>query len=289
MSERDDRDIELLGMMRAEYSRAKRFAYWGYCFEFIAAVAAVLVIRFAPAKYSAIAPLVVAALAALGFWLKRKYENIRSYAEEVRRATFLMVGIDYHLSEKRRTELEKPFSRQAKEIAKQKIEDNKSYFATAAQHGPLKLFDMLQESAFWQYSLMEKAAKYTGWISYGFIFLVALALYFMAFITTGPKQDWASELFVTIILVFLTTGMLHLRKTYSEIGDRIKMIDNEMESIRNSKQEPSLTNVLALIDEYNCLLMEAPVIPDFIYNWNKDELNAIWDKRKKEYEKEVWS
>lgn len=286
MEEPNTRDIELLGMMRAEYSRAKRFAYWGYCFEFIAAVAAVLVIRFAPVKYSSIAPLFVAALATLGFWLKRKYENIRSYAEEVRRATFLMVGTDYHLSEKKRIELENPFSKQAKQIAKQRIEENSSYFAASTQNGTIKLFDMLQESVFWQYSLMEKAAKYTGWISYGFIFLVALALYFMAFIITGPKQDWASELFVTIILVFLTTGMLHLRKTYSEIGSRIEAIDDEMESIRDSEQQPTLTNVLALVDQYNCLIMEAPILPDFIYNWNKDALNETWDKRKKEYERQ---
>jgi hypothetical protein len=35
--------------------------------------------------------------------------------------------------------------------------------------------------------------------------------------------------------------------------------------------------------------MEAPVLPDFIYEWNKSELNAAWDKRQQEYKKQIWN
>jgi hypothetical protein len=289
MPERDERDVELLGMIRAEYSRAKTFVYWGYGFELVAAVAGVLVIRFVPDQYGALAALLVAAVATVGYFFKRRYDAIRSYAEEARRVVVLMKGLDYRISEKKRAELEKPFSASARQVAKQKLEENRSYFSTTATYGPLKIFDMLQESAFWTHSLMEKAAKYAGGLSLGFVALVGLALYFMAFVTTGLKQNWASDLFVATVLIFLTSGILLLRNAYVQIGAKITRIDDELEAIREAKHAPTVNEVLARLNEYDCRLMEAPVLPDFIYEWNKSELNAAWDKRQQEYKKQIWS
>lgn len=284
MEERNERDIELLGMWRAEYTRAKSFVYWGYSLEFIAAITGILVIRLVPDIYGVWASPLVAGLAATGYFLKRHYDTIRSYAEEARRVGVLMKGVDYRISEKKRGELEKPFSSNAKKIAKQKLDENRSYFATTNNYGHLKVLNMLQESAFYTHSLLEKAAKYAGFMSIFLTILVFLALYFMAFVTTGPKQNWASDIFIASVLGFLTSGMWLLHNKYKEIGTRIKHIDDELDAMREAKSELTLLNVFAKLNEYDCLLMEAPVVPDFIHMWNHDKLDSEWKRRQKEYQ-----
>jgi len=288
MPNKELREVALTGMFRAEYSRAKRFVYWGYGVDVVAAVLGIFTIGLVPIRYAPLASLGVAVLVVFGYLLKHQYDVIRSYAEAARRITVLVKGVNFKLTEKKYAELEKPFSRKAREEANMAMEKNQAYFATVADHGPVKLFEMLQESAFYTHMLMEKTAKYAGWMTIGFFTLLILALYLIAFVVPELGQNLNSNLVVGIMLIYLTSGALRIRGVYQDIGAKIRQIDDEMENRRELKRKPTLLEVFGLLNEYDCLMMEVPVIPDIVFDINQVELNSIWDKRKQEYLEEGW-
>jgi hypothetical protein len=39
------------------------------------------------------------------------------------------------------------------------------------------------------------------------------------------------------------------------------------------------TDVLHLVHDYDIALSRAPQVPDKVYWWHRDELNALWDRR----------
>lgn len=289
MHNQEQRNVELLGMFRAEYSRAKRFVYAGYGVDMVAAVLGVFAVGFASQKYTPLVSLAVAGLVFFGHWLKQRYDNIRNYAEAARRMTVLIKGADYPLSERKFAALENPFSPAARQIARRDLEKNKGYFITTEAPGPLKLFDMLQESAFWTHSLMEKAARYAGWMIIGFLILLMLTLYMAAFVLPELRQNWLSNLIVGLALVYLTSGAWGSRSAYQSISEQVRHIDDEMEAMREARRKPSLLDVFAKLNEYDCLMMNAPMLPDFMFQKFSPELNETWDKRWSEYQRGTWN
>jgi hypothetical protein len=128
---------------------------------------------------------------------------------------------------------------------------------------------------------MEKASRYARILGSVYVGMVFLALYFMAFIATGPKQNWSNDILVTIVIIIITSGLFHTGKNHSHLGAKIRDLDAELELLRNDSAL-DLTKVFGRLNEYDCLLMVAPILPDFIYHWNKPELDAAWEKRQQE-------
>lgn len=283
MKEKPIHDAKLRGMWRGEYSRAKILVYWGYIIEFITAIFGVWVVGFLDKQYHPIASLIIALMALSGFMLKKHYDKIRIYAEKARRITFFTKALNFHLSEKKYCELKKPFSRYAKLVSDKQLEENLKYFSTSRDYGPAKLLEMLQESAFWNFSLMEKTEKYAAIAVIIFGSMLLTTLYIIAFVTDVGQNNLASNLIIAAVLFFITSGFWNLRNTYRTMSQNLKQIDDELENIRNNNSPPKLMDLFSLLNNYDCMMMEVPIVPDFIYKINKTELDNQWNERLQEY------
>lgn len=175
------------------------------------------------------------------------------------------------------------FSKSARKFASQNQQVADGYFASPREYGPLKMLDMLQESVFWQYSLMEKAAKFSGFLTGAFILMFFVILFFISFASIARGLEWTSDIFIAVVLALMTSGFLMLTIDYKHIGMKIKVIDDELDSLRKD-MNLDLLKIFVKLDEYNCLLVSAPGIPDFIYNKYHEELDNDWGERKKAYE-----
>lgn len=285
MNEVQERDLELLGMARAEFSRSKVVGGCGILMDFLAALCSAIVIAVPEVRLPAAIPIAVLVFTAVGYLLKRHSRSVYVDAENARRVTVLMKGLGYPLSEKKFLEITKPFSLKSYEIARKKLEDSRKYFASQLPTGHHRLLEMLQESVFWTGELMEKTAYLVKSLSSMTILLIIVIGYVLlsSDVTVG-RLSWGKA-WISLILIYLTSGFWHLQSSYANTAHQLHVRDGELEHLRYQESSLNEVETLALLDEYDAMMMDAPPVPDFVYRWYRKELDEKWARRYQSYPK----
>lgn len=283
MNERAERDLELLGMSRAEFSRSKIFGYWGYAMDVLAAAISAIVANLLTQNQAAIGAVIAILPVFVGYLLKQKARSIYLDAEDARRITVLIKALNYPLSEKKFQEIIKPFSKHSRGQAQKDLEESRKYYASRQPYGAFRLLEMFQESVFWTGALMGKASHLVLILSLVIGGLLFLSLYMLLFANLAVNRIWWSSVLAAGILVYLTTGFYHLWRSYAKISNRLQRMDDELEILRTKGSAVELSELLALLNEYDTLMATAAPVPDFVYRLHKKELNRIWELRQSSY------
>jgi hypothetical protein len=203
-------------------------------------------------------------------------DRARALAEQTRRALIVAEGLGQPIAPRRETALRLAFDRWARRLAERSPELAEPYFATTGKPGPDRLRDHLQESVFWQAHLSRRTAAYAlgAVVALGFVLLGGVLLALNSLDGETTRTIFAKAL-ASFIPFLVTTNALRLWWSFQAQATALDGLDRELEATRGPIP-PSEGEVLRLLHEYNLLMLQAPEVPDAVYDRHRDELNRAW-------------
>lgn len=270
----DKTTLEVLGMHRAQFERAKSTEHYAWLAEIVVAVTS-LVSAFVADPTLVYTMAIVALVATLVRWrLSYLAKQYKAVAERARRVLLLIEGLGYKVSPKEVTDIITSFS--ITESEGQKWEDPE-YFRPDMEAGYRKFGAILQESAFFSKHLFALSARQT-WFYFIASFSLSIIALFALPIT--PNQTWSLAIakIVSILLMFLVSiDVLGMALSYSSTAHAVSNIDDRLEVLKAIESPEH--DLILIFGDYNAAVEDAPLIPTSIYQRHHDRLNNLWTKR----------
>jgi hypothetical protein len=267
---------QLLVMLQAEFSRAKLLSYTSIVIQMFISVGGVLGTSLLTSHWISLFALLLLVLGITTLILTAGYKKSYGLAEEARRVYVMHEALGWPVSKRKLTEFLQRFSKKSLSNARGTTQIER-WFASETPSGPRRLLECSQESFFWTHSLMQHAAKWgLGITIVGFV-CVAVVVYSVAFTPWLKGSDLLARVITVVVLSYVTSGFYSWYRLFRERSAQIRDLDKEFEYLKNTGY--TLEDVLRIVHEYDCLLMDTPPVPDFIYTLHRDELNKLWKAR----------
>ncbi|NWF92965.1 MAG: hypothetical protein HXY46_08610 [Syntrophaceae bacterium] len=228
------------------------------------------------AHWTSLFALFLLVLGIIAWILTGAYKKSYGLAEEARRAYVMNEALGWPIPKKKLTEFFQRFSKKSLTKARGTT-GTERWFASEAPPGPKRLLECSQESFFWTHRLMQHAARWALGITIGGLICVALVLYSVAFTPWLKGSDLLARVIIAVVLSLITSGFYSWCRLFRERSAQVRDLDNELEYLKTTQY--TLEDVLRIVHEYDCLIMDTPPVPDFIYSLHRDELNKLWKMR----------
>lgn len=212
------------------------------------------------------------------YYLRLRFEHKYDLAETMRRQSVLSEALGWPVARVQASEWRRRAGRKVVEqFTRRKREDD--YYSTTEAIGPRRLAEMTLESAFWTRHLYGKL-RIIVWA----IFVVALVV--SAFVISAPAFGVAPQAVavriataVYILLpVLLTIDLLGWAIRLGRLMSGIHEVETDLERLEGSDALDA-QQVLRLVSEYNCLVVNGfPIHPRFYQRWH-DEIHKLWARR----------
>ncbi len=267
-----------LALMRAEFTRAKAIKkrYWmGEIFATVLSVLGALI----PIPVVSIATSIAgaAAKALAKYWLSQAKSGFRR-AERARRWDFehLTLGWPLPSHEVEDLLLEFPSETQAKAKDLKDLVDN-DYYSTKGPANTHRLFSNLTESAFWTEHLFATMSKrrYSQFLLAALSLIVTLVGAYLA-----VSVNSAATFFKVIAAGTTFFVSIDIYGEYSSFARGAKQARDIRQALLAECKASSINHneCLRLFVEYNCMLMEMPLVPDEVYEESKTKLDEAWKR-----------
>jgi len=267
---------QLLVMLRAEFSRAKLLSYFSIAIQMFISVGGVFGIYLLTAHWTSLFALLLLVLGIIALVLTGGYKKSYGLAEEARRVYVMHEALGWPISKRQLTEFLQRFSKKSLSKARGTTETER-WFASETPSGPRRLLECSQESFFWTHHLMQHAAKWALGIIIGGLICVALVVYSVAFTPWLKGSNLLARVITVVVLSLVTSGFYSWYRLFRERSAQVRDLDNELEYLKTTQY--TLEDVLRIVHEYDCLIMDTPPVPDFIYTLHRDELNKLWKQQ----------
>lgn len=270
-------ELQVTGLYRAEFELAKSSELKSWFCQLTMASTALLSI-FIHSEFIVYLSTIIALLAAfLDKWFSYQSKQQKDNAERARRLLLIVNGLGYQVSKKELADLFANFS--VSETSGERWE-SKGYFQSTEKIGYTRLSQLLQESTFFSKYLYAESAK-LSWVLFSVVFLISLTTLFTLPIL--PSLSWSITIakIIGIVLMFLVSIDLFGRALeYTDATNSTRHTDDRLENLRSSGSGGiNEHDILLIFGDYNTTVGGAPLIPTFIYNWNKKRLAKLWKKR----------
>ncbi len=265
--------MNFLEAMNIEYRLSKRWLTVNLLLTFIF-YCCVVSAAFAPSPW--LKWITLAAFAVqLGIVAARVRSNVHySLGESVRRPAMLQNGLGTKPSP---MQLAKINAKYGISFSGGPITSDK-YFESRTGPGPRRLLEITEESAFWTSELAERTAT----LLRNILIAALVAVVFAAFAALesglpATGGDLVARICIGTVTLWCTGELFALYRKYDSLARGVERVLGDCEAI-SERPETDFAAAVAL-GEYNCCLASAAVIPDFIYNFNREKLNLAWANR----------
>jgi len=250
--------------------------WWGasFLFQGLSFAAGISVVLPIPAEPI---PFIVAAFTLISLLSMYRSDAIKSLAQGLRRKLDLYDSFGWEIPPLDYSDLCVRCPRSAKVRAR--LDGSvEPYFLSTELQGPVRALENVSESAWWSKHLAERMRSYcivlmaTGLVVSVIVLIVALQ-------TVGQSDVRASVArIVAALLMFLfSAGVVRLGMGYHELAKSAER--SEQDAINMNKSgEPKLVDTLRVMSEYHLARAVGPLIPTWVWNCHRDELNAVWLK-----------
>jgi hypothetical protein len=155
---------------------------------------------------------------------------------------------------------------------------SEKYYESKTGVGARRLLEITQESAFWTGELAERMDVF---LFRGLEVVVATLVIgtFIALKVGLPtnRGDLVAKVSMVTITLWCTGDVFVLWQRYKSLAVSIQRILTDCEALI---AHPDVgIEAAVILGEYNCALAAAPVIPEFIYDLNRERLNVAWASR----------
>jgi hypothetical protein len=263
----------LIGYMRAEFSKAALLRKWLFALQLAAAL---------PAAISVVVPdtekLLIYVLAILGGGLliawctvNYFYVSARSAANAARRGALLLGGLNQPLSTSEIQSLRQRFT-VGSDVAS-KYEDA-TYYASNEKPGAARLAEMLEESAVYS----EELHRISAYVMLGFLLVFGVLAIIIALASTPYITRDAAfvivRIFLAALVFVLSSDVLGAFQAHLSAANDIEKIRQRL--MTADRAGYPLPDVLLAMTDYNAAIEGAPEIVPFAYNIKREKLDAKW-------------
>jgi len=279
MADHNEADIdELIGMQLVAYDQAsnlQRVMFW--LAVGIAAIGIFLVFNTSHNVGFTLGAIALL-LSMLSAYLSHKLNHFRTFAERVRKATLLTKGLGFSLSKFERQKIRSDFPGKVK-TAQSRVD--KEYFASKSQHGPKRLAEMLEESAFWSKHLLDISAKKT-WLYVLFSCATTVGL-LLGYIYFGHAKEASRDLkaiqaIMTGLTLLISRDFLGKALAYSGAERAVSDILLRLQTLKERNNADLLHDLYLVLGDYNSAVESAPLFLPGLHEKYKSKLNELWKK-----------
>ncbi|MCK1702601.1 hypothetical protein IVA86_14460 [Bradyrhizobium sp. 146] len=263
----------LIGYMRAEFSKAALLRKWLFGLQLAAALPAAISIVVPDTEKLLIYALAVAGGILLAAWctVNYFYVSARSAANAARRGALLLGGLDQPLSTSEIQSLRRRFtvgSEQAKQF------EDPTYYATKQAPGPARLAEMVEESAVYSEALHGISAHaMLGLLLLFSLIAVGVSLASTPYITPDTAFVMV-RIFLAALVFILSSDVLGAFMAHRAAANDIKEILHRL--MTADRAGYPLPDVLLAMTDYNAAIEGAPEIVPFAYKVQRTRLDDRW-------------
>ena len=153
-----------------------------------------------------------------------------------------------------------------------------TYYESKTPPSLKRLLEITQESAFWTAELAERMAALLRVLI--MIVAVILVIALVTALEAGlpvANGELIAKVVMATVTVWCTGDVFALWLKYESLASGVQRVLTDCEAML-SHSEIGYEAAVAF-GEYNCALAAGPVIPDFIYEMNRNRLNVAWESR----------
>lgn len=265
----DARTMNLVTLHRGLFSSAKVWFAAAQLVRIGAVIAGLASLRPGLAPF---VPFSVFALTAIAEVLLWRSDTIKSLAERALRLLELQNGLGIEPPANELADIAAETPVHVREAAKQPAAE--PYYAAAAELGPIRLLQNVQESAWWTKHLAGSMFTITLCTM---IVLAALSLAFLITsinlaVTANNLSVLARVVTAALMLVF-SLGLFRMAVGYNALRDKARTAESRGASAEAAGADT--VAALRIVHDYQLARAAAPVIPDWIYRVRTAELNDI--------------
>jgi hypothetical protein len=264
-----------LAASRREFAIAKRWKARQWRTD-VAATVTALAAAVVPSPNLSLALVLVAAAAKVG----ARYTHSRSrscfrVAERARRYDFQRRALGWELPHDEYADLVLALSRETRALpTADVVRLQAGYFEHDGAPGAARLLANLRESVFWSKRLFADMAKRCGWHMFWAIAAVIVAVLVGLFVPS-PDGRMAVARVVALTVTFLVSVDVFgewtaFKRSASELSTIEKVL------LEFQKRDATAAEALRFLIDYSCLLVEAPMVPDKVYEELQPQLQQLW-------------
>jgi hypothetical protein len=248
--------------------------WWGFSLLFRAGAFVIGLAVFFPSVPPEPIPFIVAALTFISELAGYRMERVRGIAQGLRRKLETLNSFGWEISNREMSDLIARCSSSVKKRVKREVTEE-PYFASKEEPGPKRAVENVMESAWWSKHLSESMFWTCSVIIGCAIFgsLVALVGSILA-ITDHSTLSSVARIVTSVLLLSLSCGVVRLTVGYYGFSQKAAQIEVQAEALLVKKVAHN--DAVKLLHEYQLARSSAPVIPEWIWRWRRDELNALW-------------
>jgi len=199
--------------------------------------------------------------------------KVRGQAERARRATLLIEGLGDPISPSEMRNLWAGFA--APDSAAQAREDE-GYYDARESPGVVRLVEMVEETSFWSYRLMQASAR-AMWGWFALSVLLAIIILLAVQVADISAGQWIARMICLLLTFAVSFEILGAALAYQASSEDLAKFGARIEAVRAT--DHSLADVLMLLFDYNAAVEGAPMFVPGLYDREKDKLNALWHAR----------
>jgi len=257
----------LVGLQKAEFSRASNLRSWGLrtqtALAIVAAATAFPVTEQWATLLAIVAFLLTFAVAALA----KRAREVRGHAERLRRATLFANGLGMVISQPEMRDL--ITGAVSREETGRALADP-AYFVSGAAPGPQRLGEMLAESAFWTKTLARIASGESWRLCIGGVTLGFVA--FGASLSVAPEASpLGLRLFCVLIVLLLSAEVFGAALSYGAASVEIAGLEKRLSAELYGGAD--IVRLLAIVADYNGVVEGMPPFSAGLYDRHAPELN----------------
>jgi hypothetical protein len=219
-------------------------------------------------------PFVVTALTFISELAGYRMERVRGIAQGLRRKLESLNSFGWEVSNRELSDLIARCSSSVKKWAKREVTDE-PYYASKEEPGPKRGVENVMESAWWSKHLSE-SMFWTCAAIIGCAIAGSLAALIVSILAMSDQATMSSvaRIVTSVLLLVLSCGLVRLAVGYYAFGEKAAQIEVQAEGLLAKKV--ALFDGVKLLHEYQLARSSAPILPEWIWRWRRDELNALW-------------
>lgn len=261
----------LVGYLRAEYARSSKWRTASFFIGILVSVPAVASILVD--EPSQLYLLAILNFAALTIWLSVNYwhQNIQGAAHSARRAALILNGLGDGFSPVISRQLRENFT--VSETRAIEFEHD-GYYSSTLPHGPKRLAELLEESAYFSSRLHQISANIMLVVMV--LFVAIFCVIALASVPTASNEIAmiGVQIFLAATLFILSSDVLgawiaHKRcaRSTAEVSRLIEVVGND---------DISAADVLLILEGYTSAIESAPEIVPFVYRVCGSSISTRW-------------
>lgn len=107
-------------------------------------------------------------------------------------------------------------------------------------------------------------------------------MYFLIQSNVSKSEGALAAKIVTLMIVFFISGdFISYYIKFSNLSKSSDKILNKCDNLRNEHGNSINYDIIKIMDDYNCALIQSPPIPSLIYKLKLHKLNEAWREHRK--------